>query len=66
VEDIAAMVRLGRVEHARLVERFKLAVDWFLGDARGADIPAWCANLNRVERDLLQVKETVFELPSWI
>lgn len=35
-------------------------------DARADDVPTYCANLNRVERDFLAVDETEIELPSWI
>jgi Nucleotidyltransferase of unknown function (DUF6036) len=64
--DIDAMIERGLVPHERLVERFRSAVDSFLGDARAVELPAWIANLHRVERDMLLVPETEIELPSWI
>jgi hypothetical protein len=64
--DIAAMIELGLVPHERLIERFRMAVDWFAYDARADELPKYCANLNRVERDFLAVEETEIVLPSWI
>lgn len=65
-KDIEAMIRLGLVPHARLLERFRGAVDEFIGDARAADLPRYIENLHLVERDVLLVPETEIELPSWI
>jgi hypothetical protein len=64
--DIEAMVNSDRVPHRQLVQRFKEAVDHFLGDARAADLPLYVRNLNAVERDYLAEKETEVELPEWI
>lgn len=64
--DIDAMIERDRVPHERLVDRFRAAVDEFIGDARAADLPRYIANLHRVERDMLLVPETEIELPSWI
>jgi hypothetical protein len=64
--DIDAMIRLGRLPHARLVERFLSAVDTFICDARGPDLPKYIANLHRVEEDMLGVPATEIELPSWL
>lgn len=64
--DIAAMADLGLVPHARLVDRFEKAVDWFSCDARAEDLPKYVARLHQVERDLLGVAETEIELPAWI
>lgn len=64
--DIAAMVDLDLVDHARLIERFRAAVEAFSVDARAEDLPRYVRNLHRVERDLFLVPETVIELPSWI
>jgi len=64
-EHIAAMIERGLVPHDVLVDRFGLAVEWFKWDARAEEVPNYCANLNRVERDLLGVDETAFDL-SWI
>lgn len=64
--DIDAMIQRGLVPHDRLIDRFREAVDVFIYDARGADLPKYIANLHRVERDMLGVPETEIELPSWI
>lgn len=64
--DIDAMITRGLVPHERLLDRFRAAVDEFSGDARASDLPKYVANLNRVERDMLDVDETEIELPSWI
>jgi hypothetical protein len=66
LSDIAAMIELGLVQHARLIERFKSAVDEFAYTAYATDIPAFVRNLNQVERDLLDVAESEIELPGWI
>jgi hypothetical protein len=64
--DIDAMIERDLVPHARLIARFRSAVDEFSGDARAEDLPKYVANLHRVERDMLLVPETEIELPSWI
>jgi hypothetical protein len=64
--DIEAMVDLEFVPHARLVARFREAVDIFLGDARAADLPRYWRNLNTVERDFLRAPETEVDLPEYI
>jgi hypothetical protein len=64
--DIEAMVDLELVPHARLVARFREAVDIFLGDARAEDLPRYWRNLNTVERDFLRVPETEVDLPEYI
>jgi hypothetical protein len=64
--DIDAMIERGLVPHDRLIDRFRAAVDEFMGDARAEDLPKYVANLHRVERDMLVVPETEIELPSWI
>lgn len=64
--DIAAMIDLGLVPHAQLIERFRAAVDEFSGDARAEELPVYVARLHRVERDMLGVAESEIELPSWI
>jgi hypothetical protein len=60
------MVDLDLVPHERLIERFRAAVDEFSGDARADQLPAYVANLHRVERDMLGVAESDIDLPSWI
>ncbi len=64
--DIRAMADLGLIDHARLVRRFRSAVDVFSGDARAEDLPTYVENLNRAERDFLLVRESKIELPDWI
>lgn len=64
--DIAAMVEKGLVPNERLTERFRAAADMFSFDARAEDLPKYLNNLHQVERDILDVKESVIELPSWI
>lgn len=64
--DIDAMIQRDLVPHARLIDQFRTAVDAFIGDSREADLPKYIDNLHRVERDMLGVPETEFELPSWI
>ena len=64
--DIDAMIELGLVPHGRLIERFRAAVDEFIGDARAQDLPRYVAHLHRVERDMIGVAESEIDLPSWI
>jgi hypothetical protein len=66
MDDVAAMVDAGVVPHARLIERFRSAVDLFSYDARASDLPKYVAALHRAERDFLGVSETEIELPEWI
>lgn len=64
--DIDAMIERGLVPHEQLIDRFRAAVDDFIGDARAEELPRYVANFHRVERDMLVVPETDIELPSWI
>lgn len=64
VSDIDAMIELGHVTHACLIERFRSAYDEFSYDARAADLSKYVDNLNRVERDMLDVEETKFDLDA--
>jgi hypothetical protein len=64
--DIRAMADMGLIDHPRLVERFRAAVDIFSHDARADDLPEYIRNLNRIERDDLLVPESKIELPEWI
>ena len=64
--DVAAMIDREIVPHARLVERFRSAVDVYSGDARAYDLPRYVAALHRAERDYFGVPETEIELPEWI
>lgn len=64
--DIKAMVDLGLVEPALLVERFQSAVERVWMDARADDLPRYVANLHWLQRDLLGVAETEVELPPGV
>lgn len=66
MDDVAAMVDKGIVHHARLIERFRSAVDVFSCDARASELPKYVAALHRAERDYFGVPETEIELPEWI
>ncbi len=64
--DISAMVDRDLVLHCEFVDRFKLAVDYHLLDARAHDLPKVVANFHRVERDFFGVPETAIDLPHWL
>lgn len=64
VDDADAMIRLGLVNHAELVARFHSAFIEFSHDNRAAELGRYVANLHRVERDLLGVSETDFDLST--
>ena len=66
VNDIRAMVKLRVIDHTKLVERFKAAVDAFAEDARAEDLPKCVQRLNMVERDMLDVPASEIDLPDWI
>jgi hypothetical protein len=65
-DDVSVMVKKGLVPHARLVERFRSAVDVFSYDARAEELPRYVRNLHRVERDGYGAEGTDIELPGWI
>jgi Nucleotidyltransferase of unknown function (DUF6036) len=60
--DIDAMAKLDLLPPRLFVERFRSAFDVFQADARAADLPRYVEHLNRVERDMLGVDETAFDL----
>jgi hypothetical protein len=60
------MVERMKVDAEVLAERFEMAVDGFLMDARAVDLPQYLRNLNRVEREFLLVQETQVEFPDWL
>jgi len=64
--DIEAMVEMDLVDPQGLVDRFRSAVDRFSGDARAENLPTYVRHLHRVEREMLVVKESEIDLPSWI
>jgi hypothetical protein len=60
--DIQAMINLGRVEHADLLDRFRSAMEIYAFDARAdEDLPRCVRNLHRVERDFFLTEETPFD-----
>jgi len=63
---VPTMVDRDLVPHNALIDRFRLAVDWFSMDARAVEIPRYVKNLHRVERDIYAIEETVVELPGWV
>ncbi|PIP82624.1 MAG: hypothetical protein CO113_15685 [Elusimicrobia bacterium CG_4_9_14_3_um_filter_62_55] len=66
IKDIRAMVvECGLVDHARLLERFHRAADWFSMDARSESLPRIVKNLNTVEREYFDAPPTRIELPEW-
>jgi hypothetical protein len=60
--DIRAVWEQGLLDHGRLLERFRAALDACGMDAQADDFPRYVENLNQVERDLLGVAETPFDL----
>lgn len=61
--DIRALVRLGHVDHARLVSRFESARDWIELDTKIEDFPRYLGNLRKVERDILGVEPAGIDPP---
>ena len=66
IDDIREMILGNFVDHTKLIERFKLAVDSWLMDARASDLPRCIKNLNQIEKDFFFKKPTQIELPDWI
>jgi len=64
--DIAALASKQLLDHQKLVTRFKAAIDFHSTSGFAEDFPKYIANLNRVERDNLGVKESSIELPDWM
>jgi len=64
VSDADAMIKAGLVDHAELVGRFQSAFIEFSHDSRAAELERYVANLHRVERDMLGVSETEFDLST--
>lgn len=65
-DDVQAMVTGGQVEHAELVKRFQKAIESWEMDARAEDLPLLQTRFQRMERDLLSLPPTEFDLPSWV
>ena len=66
IDDIREMVLGNFVDHTKLIERFKLAVDSWLMDARASDLSRCIKNLNQIEKDFFFKKPTQIQLPDWI
>ncbi|MCB4756900.1 MAG: hypothetical protein LHV69_07720 [Elusimicrobia bacterium] len=64
--DIEFLVSKKLVPHDKLLERFRLVMDYYSMDARAEDFSKFVQNLNRVERDMLMVPESKIDLPGWI
>lgn len=64
--DIQAMVERGLVDPLVLVERFRSAVDRVWMDARADELPRYVRNLHWLQRDLLGVAESDFEMPPGV
>jgi len=65
-EDIKATINLKLLDPNELLERFLLAKERWLLDARASELPSYVKNLHRVQRDFLGVAETKIELPGWL
>jgi len=50
--------------HGELLGRFRSAYEEFSFDARAAHLPAYVDHLHEVERDMLEVDETAFDLEA--
>lgn len=66
LRDIEAMVELGLVNHARVVERFQSAIVRHGTYGRSDKLRPAIRNLHRVERDIFLVDETEIEIPDWM
>lgn len=66
VDDISAVIKMGIVDHNKLLDRFRKAMDRWQLDSRAEGLPQYIDNLHTVERDLLMASETAIELPRWI
>lgn len=65
-DDVEAMIAKGLVPHEILLEVFRSAVANMWLSARADELPRVVANLNRIERDSLGVRESVIELPPGV
>lgn len=66
LNDIREMVKRHLVDPDKLLERFLLAKERWLIDARAPKLKSYIENLHEVQRELLLVPETPIELPDWI
>jgi len=60
--DIAAMARLGLLDHLRFRDRFLSAIDHCRGQAFSDDYPKIVRRFNQVERDIFLVQESHINL----
>jgi hypothetical protein len=60
--DLAAMTRLGKLDHARFLGRFLSAIDHCRGQAFSDDYPKIVGRFHQVERDIFLVPETHIDL----
>ncbi len=65
-QDARAVIERDLVPHALLVDRFRAAVDWLVGDARANQLPRYVDRLHELEETMLAVEPTAIDLPSWI
>ncbi|MFT5680958.1 MAG: hypothetical protein ACI8RZ_001864 [Myxococcota bacterium] len=59
-DDIRAMVEDGKVDHERMVERFKEVIERYKFDGRAQHLERMADRLNMAERDWFLVDETLF------
>ncbi|HEX7667580.1 MAG TPA: DUF6036 family nucleotidyltransferase [Polyangiaceae bacterium] len=63
VADIDRLISQGLAPHARVVERFRAAVDWHAFAADADAISQCIDNLHAIERDSFDVAESSIDLP---
>ncbi len=66
IEDIRCMIEMDLIDPKKLVQRFLLATERYLMDARAVQLRSIIQNLHRVQRDFLFVPETDIDLPDYI
>ncbi len=59
-DDVRAMIDADRVEHERVVERFKEVIERYRFDGRAQHLERMAERLNQAERDWFLVDETPF------
>lgn len=60
--DLAAMVKLGKLDHAHFLDRFRSAIDHCRGQAFSDDYPKIVDRFHQAERDIFLVPETPIDL----
>lgn len=66
VDDIKAMVDLDAIDPQKLEERFLCAIEQWKYEARAEKLPKIISNFHTIQRDMLDVEESIIELPDWI